>query len=69
MSNELLHKNIHAFVQGINTAIADCEKIMLHLDDHCGVAPDDVRAGHVGNIRHVCAELNSIKTFLGIKEE
>jgi len=56
------------FVAGINEAIADCNKIMLHLDDHCGVAPDDVHAGHVGNIRHVCAELNNIKTFLGMEE-
>jgi hypothetical protein len=61
--------HIANFVAGINNAIAQCERIMQHLDDHCGVAPDDVNGNHVGTVWHVVAQLNDIQTFLGIKEE
>jgi len=66
MSND---KYIHEFVVAVNETVADCEKLMLHLNNHCGVAPEDVSIGHVYNVRHVNALINEAKTFLGMRED
>ena len=66
MTNE---QHLAAYMAGIQEAWESAQQIQAHVSNNCGVSPDDVHAGHVGNIRHVCAELNSLKTFLGIQEE
>lgn len=59
-------EHIHNFTVAIHEAIAQCDDIMRHLDDHCGIAPDDVTIGHVYNVKHVNTLLNEIQTFLGM---
>ena len=60
------YKQITGFTNGIARATAKLEALAQHLDDHCGIAPDDVTWGHVGDIQNVNAKLDNILEFLGI---
>lgn len=66
MTNE---HHLEAFWAGIQEAWESTQKIQEHLGNHCGIDKNDIRAGHVANVRHVCAILNDVKTFLGIHDE
>jgi len=59
-------KQITGFTNGIARATAKLEALMQAMDDHLGIAPDDVTWASVGNIQNVDAKLVEICKFLGI---
>ena len=59
-------KQITGFTNGIARATAKLEALMQAMDDHLGIAPDDVTWASVGSIQNVNAKLDVILEFLGI---
>ena len=59
-------KQITGFTNGIARATAKLEALAQAMDDHLGIAPDDVTWASVGSIQNVDAKLAEICKFLGI---
>ena len=63
MKNE---KALNDFIDKRSTILDQLDKLFANITDHCGVHPDDVNYGHVGNLTHVSEKLEEINTFLGV---
>ncbi|MDR0531078.1 MAG: hypothetical protein LBG83_03310 [Oscillospiraceae bacterium] len=57
---------LHTFIGETNTAHDRLTALLAHIDDHSGIAPEDVTWGHVGSSTHVNELLGEIMEFLGL---
>ena len=63
------HEAIDRFVVHVQKSISNCRHILVHLEDHYGISPENVTWANVGTAEHVSELLQDICEFMGIKME
>lgn len=60
---------IDNFVVHVQKSMLNCRHILVHLEEHYGVSPENVTWADVGTAEHVSELLQDICEFMGIKME
>jgi hypothetical protein len=60
---------IDRFVVHVQKSMINCKHILSHIEEHCGISPENITWADVGTAEHVNELLQEICDFIGIKKE